>query len=87
MDRKIKIWIRNEYPGSISESLEANFWVGDEDQGSGIFFTLNPGSEMDKFGSGIRDKHPRSANTEYHTAAHDSIKQIGMSQKYHFNKM
>jgi hypothetical protein len=54
MDRKIKIWIRNEYPGSISESLEANFWVGDEDQGSGIFFTLNPGSEMDKFGSGIR---------------------------------
>jgi hypothetical protein len=50
--------------------------------GSGIriFLTLDPGSEMDKFGSGIRDKRPRSTNTEYHTAAHDSIKQIGMSQ-------
>jgi hypothetical protein len=48
-----------------------------------IFLTLDPGSEMEKFGSWIGDKHPRSANTEYHTAwaAHDSIRQIGMSQK------
>jgi hypothetical protein len=33
--------------------------MADPDPGSGTFFT--PGSGMDKFGSGVRDKHPGSA--------------------------
>ncbi len=41
----------------ISESLETIFWVklfdADPDPGSGIFLTLDPGSRMEKFGSGI----------------------------------
>ena len=33
----------------------------DPDPGSGIFVTLDPGSGIEKFGSGILDKHPGSA--------------------------
>ncbi len=49
----------------ISESLETifglkifEFYDADPDQGSRIFMTLDAGSRMEKFGSGIRDKHP-----------------------------
>ncbi len=52
-------------PDHISESLETIFWVKilkffdvDPDPGSGIFVTLDPGSGIEKFGSGILDKHP-----------------------------
>jgi hypothetical protein len=50
-------------PDHISESLETIFWVKtlkffDADLGSGI---QDRGSRMEKFGSGIRDKHPGSA--------------------------
>jgi len=37
------------------------FFVADPDPGSGAFLTLDPGSRMEKFVSGIRDKHPGSA--------------------------
>jgi hypothetical protein len=48
-------------PEHISDSLETIFWVKntkffDADSRSGIFLTLDPGSGMEKFGSGIRDK-------------------------------
>jgi hypothetical protein len=33
-------------------------------QDPGIFFTLDPGSGMKQFGSGIRDKHPGSATMQ-----------------------
>jgi hypothetical protein len=54
---------------SYFRGLETIFWVkntvlkffADPDPGSGIFLTLDPGSGMEKFGSGIRDKHPGSA--------------------------
>jgi hypothetical protein len=36
-------------------------WIRIRDPGSGIFLTLNPGSGMEIFGCGIRDKHPGSA--------------------------
>jgi hypothetical protein len=56
-------------PDHISESLETIFWVkntlifyADQDPGSGIFLTLDPGSGMEKFGPEIRDKHPGSAS-------------------------
>jgi hypothetical protein len=55
-------------PNHISENLETIFRVKileildtDQDPGSGIFLTLDLGSGMDKFGTGIRDKHPGSA--------------------------
>jgi hypothetical protein len=55
-------------PDHISKSLETIFGFkrlkfidADPDPGSGIFFTLDPRSGMEKFGSGIRDKHPGSA--------------------------
>jgi hypothetical protein len=35
-------------------------WIWD----LGIFLTLDPGSWMEKFGSGIRDKHPGSATLQ-----------------------
>jgi len=46
-------------PDNISESLETLFWVKilqyfDADPGSEIFLTLDPGSGIEKFGSGIR---------------------------------
>ncbi len=55
-------------PGQISESLETIFGVkilkffsADPDLVSAIFLTLDTGSGMEKFGSGIRDKHAESA--------------------------
>jgi hypothetical protein len=52
-------------PDHISESLEKFFGIkklkfidADADPGSGIFLTLDLGSGMEKFRSGIRDKHP-----------------------------
>jgi hypothetical protein len=53
-------------PDHISESLETifgfkilKFFDADEDQGSGICLTLDPGSKVKKtFGSGIPHKHP-----------------------------
>jgi hypothetical protein len=53
-------------PDHISESIETIFGVKilkffDEDADPGIFLTLDPGSVMEKFGSGIRDKHLGSA--------------------------
>jgi hypothetical protein len=57
-------------PDNISENLETVFWVkilklfdADADPLSGIFLTLDPGWE--KFGSGIRDKHPGSATVQH----------------------
>jgi hypothetical protein len=43
-------------PDHISESLETNFWVKILK-----FNDAGPGSGMEKFWSGIRDKHPGSA--------------------------
>jgi hypothetical protein len=56
-------------PDHISKSLETiflwlkilKFFVVNSDPGSGIFLTLDLGSGMEKFGSGIRNKHPGSA--------------------------
>jgi hypothetical protein len=52
-----------EIPYHISESLETIFGVKNIlcDSESGIFLTMNPGTKMEKFGLGIRDKHPGSA--------------------------
>jgi hypothetical protein len=44
-------------PDNISESLETIFWVKNTSVfscGSGIFLTLDPGSGVEKFGSGIQ---------------------------------
>ncbi len=61
-------WVKNEDPDPgwtswiiFFESLETIFWVkkilkffdADPDPGSEIFLTLDPGSMMEKFGSGI----------------------------------
>jgi hypothetical protein len=55
-------------PGNFSESFEhffglkiIDFFDADRDLGSGISLTLDPGSGMEKFESGIRYKHPGSA--------------------------
>ncbi len=55
-------------PDNFSESLETvsglkilKFFYVDPDPGSGIFLTLDSGSGMEKFWSGIQKKHPRSA--------------------------
>jgi hypothetical protein len=50
-------------PDHISESLEKFFRIKilkffDANPGSGIFLTLDPGFGIEKFGSGIRNKHP-----------------------------
>jgi hypothetical protein len=37
------------------------FFNADPNPGFRIFLTLDPESGMEKFGCGIRDKHPRSA--------------------------
>jgi hypothetical protein len=66
--------VKSQDPGSgsgmnildhISESLETifcvkifKFFYADPDAESGIILTLDPGSGMEKVGSGIRDKHP-----------------------------
>ncbi len=44
-------------PDHISETLESVFWVKKIFE----FFDADSGSGMEKFGSGIRDKHPGSA--------------------------
>jgi hypothetical protein len=44
----------------FSESLEIIFWVKNT-YISGIRNTFDPGSGMEKFEPGIRDKHPGSA--------------------------
>ncbi len=59
MGTKVKIRIRDEHPGSYSESLETIFWVKilkffDADPGSGILMTLDPGSGKEK------NPHPES---------------------------
>ncbi len=41
--------------------FKLKFFYADLDPGSGIYLTLDPESGMEKFGSGIRDKHPGSA--------------------------
>ncbi len=55
-------------PDHLSESLETIFMVNntfvldaDLDRGPGTFLSLDPGSAIEKFGTGIRDKHPESA--------------------------
>ncbi len=50
------IWIRDEQPGSYFRELGNLFW-GKILQ----FFDADPGSGMEKFSSGCRDKHPGSA--------------------------
>jgi hypothetical protein len=65
-----KIMIRDPDQGSImfipdhiSESLATNFWAKTTKIlccGSGIPVLFNPGSGMEKFRSGIQDKHPGS---------------------------
>jgi hypothetical protein len=57
---KIKIRIREEHPGSQFRELINNFLgqkleVFDANADPGIFLTLDPGSGMEKFGSGIRN--------------------------------
>jgi hypothetical protein len=68
MEKKIKI--RDPDPGSImfipdhiSESLVTIFWAKTTKilcYGSGIPVLFNPGPGMEKFRSGIQDKHPGS---------------------------
>jgi hypothetical protein len=53
-----EIWIRDEHPDHISESLETIFWAKITSfllfgSGSGIRNFFYPGSGMEKFGSGI----------------------------------
>jgi hypothetical protein len=72
-----KIRIRNpvsgmNIPDHISESLGYNFFFknikffdADPDLTPEIFSTLDQGSGMKQFGSGIRDKHPGSATLLY----------------------
>jgi hypothetical protein len=68
MDKKSGSGSGMNIPVHIAESLETVFWVNkhkfvdvDPAPGSEIFLTLDPGSGMEKFGSGIRDNHPGSA--------------------------
>jgi hypothetical protein len=49
-----KIRIRDEYPESYFLGFKSEFFDPDPDPASGIFLTLDPGSWMEKFGSGIR---------------------------------
>jgi hypothetical protein len=46
-------------PDHIPESLETILWVK-----IFKFFDADPGPGMEKFGSGIRDKHPGSATLD-----------------------
>jgi hypothetical protein len=62
--KKVKIRIRDEHPGSYFRQLRNNFWVKNSvirDPESS-----DPGSGMEKFGSGIWDNHPRSATLQAH---------------------
>jgi hypothetical protein len=49
------------------------FFDADPDPGSRIFLSLDPGSGMEKFGSGIEDKHLGSAILLYR----DSVAFLG----------
>jgi hypothetical protein len=67
MGKKSRSGSRMNIPDDTSESIETIFWVKNNkilSFGSGIFLTLDPESGMEKFGSGIWDKHPGSANTD-----------------------
>jgi hypothetical protein len=57
-------------PDHISESLETIFWVKILK-----FFDADPGSGMEKFGSGTRDNHPES------TTLHDNVTRVSSSNK------
>ncbi len=64
--KKIKIRIRDEHPGSYFQELKTIFWVKntlillcESNPGSGIFLTLDPGSGMEKFESGIINPDPQ----------------------------
>ncbi len=66
------------------------FFGADPDPGSEIFLTLDLGSGMKKFGSGIRDKYPASATllkTNEDKFKMQVILDFGLSQssKMHFN--
>ncbi len=65
-----KIRIRNEHPRSLVEILELKilkFCDADPDLGSGIFLNLDPGSGMEKFGSGINIADPQHCFFLTHT--------------------
>jgi hypothetical protein len=52
-------------PDHFAESLETVFWVKKNSLiRIRIRDLLDPGSGMEKFGSRIRDKHPRSATLD-----------------------
>jgi hypothetical protein len=63
--------IQNQISESLKTVLRAKntvpvlkFFDADPETESGIFFTKDPGSGAEKFGSGIRDKHPESATMQ-----------------------
>jgi hypothetical protein len=60
MEKKSGSRIWNKHTGSYFKSLLTifgllilKFFVVDPDPGSGAFLKLDPGSEMEKFGSGV----------------------------------
>jgi hypothetical protein len=64
------IRVRDEHPASYFRELRNNFFGlkmvlkffdADADPGSEIFLSLDRGSRIEKFRSGIREKHPGSA--------------------------
>jgi hypothetical protein len=63
MGKKSRSGFRDEHPGSYIRDKQffglkiLKFLYADSYPGSGIFLTLDPGSWMEKFGSGVRDKH------------------------------
>jgi hypothetical protein len=50
-----------DVPDQISKSLETIFWVKNSYRQIRIRDLFDPGFGMEKFGSGIRYKHPGSA--------------------------
>jgi hypothetical protein len=76
-------------PDQFSESLETVFrakllkvFDADSDPASVILLTLDPGSRMEKFGSGIRDKHPGSATLTYSKKYVKQICIVKRNQRY-----
>jgi hypothetical protein len=72
--KKSRSGIWDEHTDLIFENLFSIFWVKilkfwdpDPDQASGILSTLDPGSGMEKIGSGIRDKHPGSSTQIFYS--------------------
>jgi hypothetical protein len=66
MGKKSRSGIRDKHPGNISESLKTIFGLkilelfdADPDPRSRIFLTLDHGSGMEKFGSGINILDPQ----------------------------